>query len=703
MMICLVTAPTITEFTTPEELSSGSVESAATEPQLGVLSLAAVLQDRGDDLRIVNLNRTYYEHSRLTLDAISDDFAQVAARQIGSQYAEVYGFSSICSSYPLTLRIARAVKALQPASAILLGGPQASVVDVQTVAAFPFVDFVLRGEAERSLPALIEQLHGEKQFDQVGGLTYRVGNEPRRNLSAKPIENLDELPAPAYQITGELKGATKAALELGRGCPYACTFCSTNDFFRRNFRLRSPQRLLQDMRSIADEYGIRNFELVHDMFTVDRRRVVAFCESMIISGEDFTWSCSARTDCVDKELLEMMARAGCRGIFYGVEVGSARMQRIIEKDLDLQWAKKVIDDTEGLGIRSTVSLITGFPEETWDDLWQTVRIYMHSARCPNSSPQLNILAPLAETPIHSEHRQTLILDKLCSDMSHQGCKQNEADLWLIREYPDIFPNFYLLSLQYLDRQCLLELREFMLNALARFRWLIVAIDQNANGIGNLFREWRKYRFILRPGQQGFDLRRYYRTSEFCADFQSFIRQHSVAKHTVVKILLDFEDAMRNSILADQSVKPFGSLVAPGCELWWNDIPVKKAATTMIEFPHDIQMLIQEFRLKSGLPSSHARQFYLRREVSPGIDKIEQISDWLACVLRNCDGRHNIGEVVEQLDRDITELEESVREYAFVRLLAGAHAEGFIEIYRPSPDECRGQASPSSPSLPSMPN
>lgn len=689
MTICLVTAPTITEFSTPQELSSSSVESASTEPQLGILSLAAVLQNRGDDLRILNLNRVYYEHSRLTLDSDSDDFAQVAAFQIGALEAEIYGFSSICSSYPLTLRIACAVKALRPASAILLGGPQASVVDVHTVAAFPFVDFVLRGEAEASLPSLIDQLHGERRFDQVGGLTYRVGNEPRRNPSAKPIENLDELPPPAYELTEELQGATTAALELGRGCPYACSFCSTNDFFRRNFRLRSPQVLLRDMRWIAEKYGIRNFELVHDMFTVDRRRVAAFCDAMIASGENFTWSCSARTDCVDKVLLEMMARAGCRGIFYGVEAGSSRMQKIIGKDLDPQRAKTVIDDTEGLGIRSTVSLITGFPEETWQDLWQTVRIYMHSARWPDSSPQLNILAPLAETPVHSQHRQTLVLDELCSDMSHQGCRQNEADLRLIRAYPDIFPNFYLLPLQHLDRNCVLELREFMLNALARFRWLIVAIDQSAHGIGGFFCDWRDYRLNLRPGLHGLDLRRYYRTVEFGNDFRSFVRRHSIIEHTPVRTMLDFEDAMRDSILHERSVKPAGSIVAPGCQLWWSDIPVKKAGTTMIEFPCDIQMLIQEFLRESGLTSSYGRRFYLGREVSPGIHKIEQISEWLACLLRASDGRRNLGEVVEELDRDITELQESLREYTFVRLLAGAHKEEFIEIYRPSPDEPRG--------------
>ena len=176
------------------------------------------------------------------------------------------------------------------------------------------------------MPNLLDQLDGDRRLDLVAGLTYRCALQAQRNANANVIEDLDALPSPAYHLTGELHRARRASLELGRGCPFACTFCSTNDFFRRNFRLRSPERLLHDMRSIAAAYSIRDFELVHDMFTVDRRRVAA-CQAMIASGEGFTWSCSARTDRIDEELLDLMARSGCRGIFFGVEAGSQRMQR----------------------------------------------------------------------------------------------------------------------------------------------------------------------------------------------------------------------------------------------------------------------------------------------------------------------------------------------------------------------------------------
>jgi hypothetical protein len=679
--ICLVTAPTATEFEGLDELNSKSVRWAASQPQLGILSLAAVLLNRGDSPRIVDLNRAYIDWAKSVGSTDSAGFVEFAARSIVTRDALIYGFSSICSSYPLTIRIAEAVKALRPESTILFGGPQASVVDMATLDAFPFVDLVLRGEAERTLPLLLDQLPSERHFDQVHGLTYRDSARPHRNLNAPVIENLDDLPTPAYHLTGDLKGTTKAALELGRGCPFACTFCSTNDFFRRRFRLRSPERVLQDMRQIEAEYGIRDFELVHDMFTIDRRRVAAFCEAMIASGEKFTWSCSARTDCVDEDLLELMARGGCNGIFYGVEVGSRKMQKVIDKNLDPRRADEIIDATERLGIRSTVSMIFGFPEETPEDLRQTIAIYMHSARCPHSSPQLNLLAPLAETPIHAKYRHELVLEELCSDMSRQGSSQNKADLQLIREYPDIFSNFYLLPTPHLDRKFLLELREFALNAIERWRWLLVAIDQAATGLLDFFAEWRAHRLHIRPGLQGSELRSYYRVLQFREDFLTFARQHAVGRHATVEVFLDYEDAMLAAAVAATAPRPEGEVVAQGSRLLGSDVPARRQCTRFVELSCDIQRVVDGLKLRQEPAWARGPHFYVAHEVSTGNGGVEQVSSWLGCVLRACDGRHSIEEVVRRLASDIPEVDASLRGYVFGRLLEGAQAKGFIEIYR----------------------
>lgn len=677
MTIVLVTAATSAEFDDPDEIGSESVQEAAHKPQLGILSLAAVLEKSKYNLRLVNLNHTFLEYKQDV--SIREEFARFAAQLIVDQEADAYGFGTISSSYPLTIRIAQAVKKARPDSFVLLGGPQASIVDLPTLSAFPFIDFVLRGEAEHTLPLLLEELQGQRQLQRVPSLSYRLDGEPRRNESAPVIQDLDALPSPAYHLTGELVGAAEALLEMGRGCPFSCTFCSTNDFFRRKFRLRSPERVLRDMRAIHAQYGISHFDLVHDMFTVDRRRVEAFCNAVASSKTGFTWACSARTDCIDEELMELMHHAGCRGIFFGVEVGSERMQKIIDKHLDIQRARQIVDYAERLGIANTVSLITGFPEETWDDLRQTVKMFAHSARCPQSSPQLNLLAPLAGTPIYERHKRELVLEELCSDVSHQARTQHPLDRSLIRQYPEIFPNFYLVPTPHLDRALLIELREFCLAMKARFRWLFVAIDHSADGALVLYADWRKHRIEIRPELNGSELRQYYRTALFKTDFIQFLSQHSVKDAPPVAALLHYEEALQSQIAA---VRTFDSEpLQPRETLWWNDVPARKGRTRILELSVDIQQIIESLKLGEQREFTRGRYFYVLREVSRNTDRLDQISDWMAAVLRPSDGTRDIRSVTEQLGSDIPEIDCSSRPYICVRLLQEAQAQGLINIYR----------------------
>lgn len=684
MLVCLVTAPTITEFAAREEITSRSVHEVGSDPQLGVLSLAGVLEQTVDQPEIVEINRTFLRyHTSCHNPRKQLDFTQVAAQDIAAKEAPLYGFSTICSSYSLTIRIAQAVKQLRPESKILLGGPQASVVDIATLTAFPFVDFILRGEAEESLPHLVRELEGEYHLDRVPGLTHRQSGQVHRNPNAPVIQDLDALPSPAYHLTGDLRGSRTAALELGRGCPFACTFCSTNDFFRRKFRLRSPGRVLRDMREIAATYSIRDFDLVHDMFTVDRQRVMAFCNAMIASGEAFTWLCSARTDCIDEELLELMARAGCRGIFFGVETGSARMQKIIDKHLDPKRSEEIIDAAERLGIRTTVALITGFPEETWEDLQQTMRVFMHSARCIQSHPQLNLLAPLAETPLHSSHKNELVFDELCSSMSHQGQDLNNADLELIRKYPDIFPNFYAIPTRHLDRRCLYELREFALMGVARFRWLLTAIHQATTGILDFFLEWRERRLQLRPTLAGPTLRRYYRVDSFQTDFLSFVKSHRAVDAFAVKALLEYELSLRRARLRARRTASGGQLLPSAADPRRSDRPVRKSCTPLLELKYDMQRIVDALKAGMDPRCQIAPHFYVTREVSPGINRLECVSDWMAQLLRLCNGRRRVDEIVERLSIHLPEVDRRLHGYVCMRLLAGAHAQGLIDIYRGS--------------------
>lgn len=677
MKICLVTAPTATDFEAPRDAQSAAVLRETASPHLGVLTLAAIVQERGCVTpTVVSLNRSYYNYLRAGLCGV-DEFARFACDEILRHDVPVFGFSSICSSYPLTLRIAKLVKEGRPDCTVVLGGPQASVVDLQTLAAFPFIDFVLRGEADLSLLELLDELAGQRRFERVNGLTYRSPFGPTRNGSPPVIKDLDALPLPAFHLTDELLNATCAPLEIGRGCPYACTFCSTNDFFRRKFRLKSPQRVLEQMRMIAASYGITSFELTHDMFTVDRKRVVGFCEHMIHSGERFWWSVSARTDSVDEELLEMMDRAGCTGIFFGVETGSQRLQRVIDKDLDVARAKEAVDIAERIGIPTVVSLITGFPEETWDDLRDTVRMYSFALRHARCDPQLNVLSPLAETPIHTKWRDQLTLDELCSDMGFQGRVQNSADRELIAKYPDIFPNFYLLPVPHLSRDFLLELREFLLASPKRLRWLFAAICCSGDLV-DVFWSWREHRIKLHPELRGLGLREYYMLDSCRQEFVGFVRQHRPeAAEPAVDCLLSYYEAMEEA-KREQPEQPDLPIAADFAQ---DDIPVCHPRVYVFDLAYDVEGIVDA--LKSGrTPSDIDRSLRHFRTHELNADEMQLIETrpMIAAALRACNGRNTVADFLTELE-DFFEGPSEVRRLGAECVLETLQNEKLITIYR----------------------
>ncbi|MGO4879818.1 MAG: B12-binding domain-containing radical SAM protein [Bryobacteraceae bacterium] len=543
LKVCLVSIPTATDFEDPIQFESEGVRETAAEIPLGVLALAAVLEQAGTVPQIVDSNAWYVEYVHAARTTRST-YSEFAADRLASLDADLYGFSTICNSYPVTIQTAQHLKRLRPSAVTLFGGPQASVVDLPTLRHFPFVDFILRGEADATFPEFVARLSAGQSLESVPAIAYRSAGEPRRNANAPLPVELDALPLPAFHLYPGQIPARSIPLELGRGCPFGCTFCSTNDFFRRRFRLKSTAILLREMDLLTERYAAEYFDLMHDMFTVDRRRVVAFCEAMLASGRGYRWGCSARTDCVDPELIELMARAGCVSIFFGVESGSPRIQKIIDKRLDLAEARAHVTLTTRHGMRTTVSTIVGFPEETIDDVKATVGFLAESLREPELVTQFHLLAPLAGTPLEVQYRDQLVLEDLYTDMSHSGWVQADRERQLIAAYPDVFQNFYAIPTPHLDRRYLQELREFILRTTCRFRWMLAAWHDRCGDLISLFDEWRAFSRGLVPHQRGCDMRRYYGLWTFDRDFVRFLRSRPAeARGEFEEVLLQFEEAL----------------------------------------------------------------------------------------------------------------------------------------------------------------
>ena len=156
--VCLITALTVADFIDPDLIVDAHANTGA---QLGVLTLAALLREQGFTPVILNLDDLFFDfvgRARSRSSTLSEFFFPFVVGHLRTLSFDVFGLSSICSSYPLTLRLAREIRQLNSHATIIVGGPQASVVDVATMRAFPCVDVIVRGEADDSFPALLRLL-----------------------------------------------------------------------------------------------------------------------------------------------------------------------------------------------------------------------------------------------------------------------------------------------------------------------------------------------------------------------------------------------------------------------------------------------------------------------------------------------------------------------------------------------------------------
>ena len=676
MKVCLISAPTANQF---DGRAVGEMEAARIMGELapvGILSLAAVLEAKGLQPEVVDLNRVYYEwqqKSKRNQDSSKADFCSFAGDYFADRDFDFFGFSTVCSSYPLTLRIAAEVKRAYPRSVVVLGGPQASVVDVSTLRAYSSIDLVVRGEAEQTLPDLVDALAGDRPLAAIPGITFRRNEDGEivRNPAAPLVADLDALPFPAFHLFPDVRFCRHFPLELGRGCPFSCTFCSTNDFFRRNFRLKSPAQMIADMRRVKQTYGINSFELVHDMFTVDRKRVVAFCEALLESKrkneEDaFIWGCSARTDCVDEELIELMSKAGCRGIFFGIETGSRRMQKIIDKGLELNDSAERVRSCDKFRISTAVSLMAGFPEETMDDLRDTAAFFVDSLRYDHADPQLSILAPLADTPIQRQHKDSLQLNDDVADMSYRGWRQESQDHAMIAGHPEIFSSFYSAPLPHLEREFLKELRDFLLSGMRAFRRLLLGLHQDSGNVVDVFQRWQEWRAKNGVHFSNGDRTAYYAQSVFPADFFRFVREHyiPVASKAPVAItaLVEYEAAVlgrdresdelaleSDDLRAKQEQVSDDQLSHDNEELLSQDSrPQLRPGVNVIELPADYKEIVQRLRQRSPLHDIPSRPVKLAiRRTPPGPAEVRQLSPLSAELLDLCEGRLTVQEIAAE--------------------------------------------------------
>jgi radical SAM superfamily enzyme YgiQ (UPF0313 family) len=681
MKCCLVSAATVNEFQSLDELSGEDKERIP----LGVLSLAGALEREATPANIVDLDRLYLDWLGWdAADREARDFSAYVAVRLASMDVRVFGFSSICSSYPLTLRIAEALKRLRPDVHIILGGPQATATAEETLDAFTSVDTVVRGEAEIVLPMLLRSLEVRGDLCSVPGLVFRGSSGIVRTPDGPLLTDLDSLPAPAFYLLPYLKEYSTLPVEIGRGCPFSCTFCSTNHFFRHAFRTKSIERVVEQILSVRREYDVTSFDLVHDNFTVNRDRVVEFCEALVAARAKITWSCSARTDCMDDGLLDLMARAGCKGIFFGVESGSARMQHIIRKGLDLGEARERIRHANRRKVTTAVSLITGFREETIEDLKDTVRFFVDALLFDHVEPQLTLLSPLPGTPIHLRSKHQLILDDVISDMAFQGSALDAQDRDLIAAHSSIFSSYYSVPTLFLDRHFIYELRHFLLNLRSDFRWLLVALDQITGDLVQLFAAWQGWSATFSRAKRNEKLRAYYGGAVFRQEFLTFVRKRVTEQYPdVAHVLLALVEYLERPGPDTCGTDPFPKTTEqPGVLSGLHGLAVRAEGLHVTRLEVDFSRIVRCLRRRGRLSRVPRQKTTLVTRIRKERTEIIQLSPESAELLELCDGSRDVEAVMKTFARPRRSVNGVPRKKACLIGLELLRKQGLVRILPP---------------------
>ena len=298
---------------------------------------------------------------------------------------------------------------------------------VETMRTFPALDFVLRGEPELTLRELVGTLGtgdggrgtGGNQpptpnpqsptpdpqpLASILGLAWRDRGEIVINPDRPFIANLDDLPIPLHHLLPLDKQRMPMIrgpftfIVTSRGCPAGCKFCIKHVSYQTSVRIRSPHLILEELKLLAD-LGVHNVHMYADLFTVNREQVVELCRLIIESGLKVRWTCNSRVDYVDEEMLQLMGRAGCWYISWGIESANEEILKRARKGYRKEQAIRALRWARAAGIRNWGYFIIGLPGETEETIRETIA---YAKALPLDLCLFHIAAPYPGTPFFYE-------------------------------------------------------------------------------------------------------------------------------------------------------------------------------------------------------------------------------------------------------------------------------------------------------------
>jgi anaerobic magnesium-protoporphyrin IX monomethyl ester cyclase len=416
-------------------------------PPYGIIQLAAYLETQVEDVQLEVLD----------CNAEKVDWAQMQ-RRIATSNPDIVCSSSLatCNAYAVARTLETAKKAA-PDALTITGGQHFTATANESLEAFPEIDVIVRGEGEQTLAELVKCQIRKKSFSKIKGISYRKDNQIISNPARPLIENIEDLPFPGYHLVKDLmekyhfsamasRNARYALIEGSRGCSHDCTFCTQWRHWQGCWRVKSANRIADEMKLCNEKFGSEFIWLTDDNFGAGSRpRDVA--EEIIKRKlpKDVTWFVQARCDDIvlNKEILPILRKSGLSWVLLGVENSNPSTLAEFKKGITPQDAKVAVRLLKDNGIFAHAMMIIGQRKDTRRSITQ-LREFANDL--DPDFVMFGILTPFPGTEIYEEAvRNGWIMDKnwLHYDMIHaimptETLSVNEVQEQLYSCYRDFY-------------------------------------------------------------------------------------------------------------------------------------------------------------------------------------------------------------------------------------------------------------------------
>ncbi len=283
------------------------------------------------------------------------------------------------------LEACKIVREEGPEVPIVWGGVHPTILPEQTLL-HPMVDYIVVGEGEESFREFIRRLSSGEPVGDVPGIGTKNGNRIRVNPQGHVVD-LDSQPPLPYHlldmpkyVTTKILGERDMIIMASRGCPHKCAYCyQNNPNVKNKWRAYSPSRLVDMIVELRDKYGLNAINLQDDMFFGKINWVAEVCEEILKRNIKMVFRADCRVDYINgfpEDFLALVRKAGIQTMYVGVESGSDRVLKLIRKNITAQEVKESVRKLKRFGIIPQMSFMAGFPSETLEDVYKTLRLML---------------------------------------------------------------------------------------------------------------------------------------------------------------------------------------------------------------------------------------------------------------------------------------------------------------------------------------